>query len=627
MTLGFSTPLTTQTSVSPDPSKPEPAQHQRYIPLRVEVEGLGQSTTEMDRLGENGDLYAQVTATILTLRDGILASRGISIVESSVTSKDQGIVPYKTVDASEPGSTMRLNPGYLAGAVQDLDSGFFSRLEIFAEFVLNEAKDEEHAAASLVLESQDRSDTRRKGRSSADHFPTVQTVLNTYQLTTTENRSHQVPNTWSNHKSSSWSLRWVANNFMTFDLELSAYFVLSDGFLWWSDKQLMARGGSSDVYKVRPSEQHRSWFRRPGPFALKVLKPGHERTFERELEAHKRLAPASHPHLIELLMAYEQENRFHLLFPWADGTLTTLFQAPPSKPTPEVAQWVARQGAGLAEGLQRLHSTSPLPEGRKGRTSGYSLGFTIGRHGDIKPENILVFHRTPQDLGRLVITDFGLARFDTDVADENSVMSKRSRGGTPAYAPPDALPSSSYDLWSLGCVLHEILFWTMGGHTAISEYYSERLVTHVPLEDAHDFCTDGSDRFSSDQGRGYVFLLVDGLDEVIHLHPTLSSPRSKVKALTSKRLQRLDIEFMNSGDLEAFLDKYCAIVERCLDIHPTNRPSAREVSKTLLEAGEDIYAAASIRPSRITDGLWLSGADNPDSQTGHSFNTAMASSE
>ena len=72
-------------------------------------------------------------------------------------------------------------------------------------------------------------------------------------------------------------------------------------------------------------------------------------------------------------------------------------------------------------------------------------------HRDLKPQNILV-----SKINTLVITDFGFARyFESDVMLQTIC-------GSPLYMAPEILLkknyTNSYDLWSVGIILYEILF-------------------------------------------------------------------------------------------------------------------------------------------------------------------------
>jgi serine/threonine protein kinase len=95
-----------------------------------------------------------------------------------------------------------------------------------------------------------------------------------------------------------------------------------------------------------------------------------------------------------------------------------------------------------------------------------------GRHGDIKPENILWSDERIKDKedhlneeGLLLIADFGLMDFRTRVS--RSKILAENIHGSPTYAPPESRLrkniSRAYDIWSLGCVYLEFLTWLVCG--------------------------------------------------------------------------------------------------------------------------------------------------------------------
>lgn len=71
-------------------------------------------------------------------------------------------------------------------------------------------------------------------------------------------------------------------------------------------------------------------------------------------------------------------------------------------------------------------------------------------HGDVKPANIMV-----SDDGHVKLSDFGIARFATQVSGSGRIM------GTPAYLAPEQIlgepHSAKSDLFSLGIVLYQML--------------------------------------------------------------------------------------------------------------------------------------------------------------------------
>ncbi|KAF4625921.1 hypothetical protein G7Y89_g12242 [Cudoniella acicularis] len=142
---------------------------------------------------------------------------------------------------------------------------------------------------------------------------------------------------------------------------------------------------------------------------------------------------------------------------------------------------MARQCEGIAEGLNRIHHhettsrssifvsnstairrpatpTNPGP-GRIAREP----RFVFGRHGDIKPTNLLWFPnpRDSKDKGTIKISDSGTGEFSAI----NFAPSKSSSvSHSPRYRPPECdLPDpaidNSYDVWTLSCLYLEFITW------------------------------------------------------------------------------------------------------------------------------------------------------------------------
>ncbi|KAH8892915.1 hypothetical protein GQ53DRAFT_645907, partial [Thozetella sp. PMI_491] len=174
-------------------------------------------------------------------------------------------------------------------------------------------------------------------------------------------------------------------------------------------------------------------------------------------------------------------------FPWADGgDMVAMWKELDKRSrTPEMVFWAFEQMAGLASALFCLHHYTEAKHGGQDdlREKGHNFSEEeiqeYGRHGDLKPQNIIVFHDNPNEpLGRLCITDAGLARFHVKVTSER-VADTVTTGGTIEYGPPEAseksVRSRKYDQWSLGCIYLEFAIWLLGGYAEVERF---RLARH-----------------------------------------------------------------------------------------------------------------------------------------------------
>ncbi|KAI2612267.1 kinase-like protein [Hypoxylon fragiforme] len=172
-------------------------------------------------------------------------------------------------------------------------------------------------------------------------------------------------------------------------------------FIEWHEYR---NGGYGSVQKAKIHPAHHNYELAHGQpyFAIKSIlknKQGYH-----ELQALERFSGRNkgHEHIIRLLMAIQHGNKYHLVFPLAEGNLLDLWKQDtmsPKKPT-DVA-WILAQCCGVADGLRLIHNGSGEPS---------DGAVNKGRHGDIKTENILCF-QAPKGYHRLVISDFGLTDF------------------------------------------------------------------------------------------------------------------------------------------------------------------------------------------------------------------------
>lgn len=156
-----------------------------------------------------------------------------------------------------------------------------------------------------------------------------------------------------------------------------------------------------------------------------------------------------------------------MLFPWAKSNLKEYWWGEDPINTTKSVQWLASQCRGLAEGLQKIHR-SP---------SEHATDFGI--HGDIKPENILLFVNETHPDGILVISDFGFTRFHG----RDTRSNRLAIGSSPTNRAPEIdlkhPISRLYDIWALGCVFVEFITWYLTGKAGMEAFMNRRIEDDV----------------------------------------------------------------------------------------------------------------------------------------------------
>ncbi|KAF5486939.1 putative cyclin-dependent serine/threonine-protein kinase [Colletotrichum siamense] len=287
--------------------------------------------------------------------------------------------------------------------------------------------------------------------------------------------------------------------------------------------------GFSQVYMVRIHSEHHEFhgfdLDPERGFAVKQLRDEDSDTvekFKKEVNMLKKFTgDGAHPHVVSVLATYEQFGKFHLIFHRADGDLFRYWKSIRPNPTfgYQNVVWVAKQLAGLANGLLRFHRhlTTPktsaedsrenakvrhenpinfrTPSSSKRKRAHFQDNYSTqpsgkrthlirensepryGRHGDLKPENILWFPDKDDRRGILKITDFGQAELHS----KDSKTYRRSNGvDTLTYRPPEGeiVPRTvrqSSDIWSLGCIYLEFVTWILGGADDLHKFKNSRL--------------------------------------------------------------------------------------------------------------------------------------------------------
>jgi serine/threonine protein kinase len=183
--------------------------------------------------------------------------------------------------------------------------------------------------------------------------------------------------------------------------------------------------------------------------------------FHQEEDTLSVIQKINHPHLIKPIASYQYDNQENgcFLFPWAEhGNLKEFWKTEKVRPlkNPEMMGWMLKQMRGLCHALSILHDANR-------------------RHGDIKPENILLFEEGDYK-GTLRIADVGLAKFHPEATERRILLKEitKTMTGTTRYLSPEFVHKDQiprvFDVWALGCVFTEFLIWTLHGYDRLFDF-------------------------------------------------------------------------------------------------------------------------------------------------------------
>jgi Tfp pilus assembly protein PilF len=195
--------------------------------------------------------------------------------------------------------------------------------------------------------------------------------------------------------------------------------------------QEIGRGGMAVVYRAH--DRHLDRF-----VAIKVLSQhlshaiGGVERFQREIALMAKLV---HPGIVALFDSGEADGRLYYVMPFVAGENLRVRLTRERRMTAEDA---AAFGADVSEALAYAHGAGIV-------------------HRDVKPENIFTVG------GRAVLADFGIAHIVEEQTKEDAHLTSAGMVlGTAAYMSPEQANAEDRidgrsDLYSLGCVLYELL--------------------------------------------------------------------------------------------------------------------------------------------------------------------------
>ncbi|EEY21504.1 protein kinase domain-containing protein [Verticillium alfalfae VaMs.102] len=250
-----------------------------------------------------------------------------------------------------------------------------------------------------------------------------------------------------------------------------------------------AYGGSGEVEKIVVHPAHHNYPHEKDDnqhlyFARKRLQKGtlSQQDYEKRFwnERNNLLRVRKNPNVITMLASYEKDGEYSFLFPWAHGgDLTAFWENHSAQPRlrdkdKTLPLWLMTQLLAIARGVDAVHQ--PTSDEEPYLQLPGKVKPLYGRHGDLKPGNILCFKGKGDPFGNFQISDFGLAACHGTRSIQEIVGPQF--GLSLCYRSPEIKVNGSvnpsYDVWPLGCVFLEFLGWYLLGWAHTDDFAGKR---------------------------------------------------------------------------------------------------------------------------------------------------------
>ncbi|KAK8038980.1 hypothetical protein PG993_007391 [Apiospora rasikravindrae] len=363
------------------------------------------------------------------------------------------------------------------------------------------------------------------------------------------------------------------------------------------------KGGTAQVWQVSVQEQFVSpelkerlgrsefedyQFGKCYSMALKTFAAENKEVFNQEKQNY--LAVEGLVGMVQYLGEFEIDEEVHgqgvvrtsnLLLEFGELDLKELFCSP--KDPPSTFESIVGFWEGLTSVVEAVASIHNLDAQRE-------LGDSVrydGWHADLKPDNILLVH------GEFKLADLGFAKFrlkDETCPEPKSILT----GLTETYGAPEtdrrrrSRPggtttdySQKIDIWSLGCVLSEIITWIVFGRQGVLVYDKLRQIAIKQLRGSRSpRQPTADDAFHDGQ---------EVLGAVTDWHQHLRASMRKSDTATSEILDLIDSKMLQSAPEQrltslALVDKFAGCIAAAKATH------AMQVSR-----GETIWLSDQIK--------------------------------